>query len=40
METTVFALFAFVAIVAIFGALATLFGEESREGFAPYAAGA
>ena len=35
-----FALFAFVALVAIFGALATLFGEESREGFAPYGAGA
>lgn len=40
METTLFALFAFVAIVAIVGALATLFGAESREGFAPYAAGA
>jgi hypothetical protein len=39
MDTTLFAVFAFVAIVAIFGALATLYGEDSRDGFAPYSAG-
>ena len=31
---------AFVALLAAFSGLATLFGAESREGFAPYRAGA
>jgi hypothetical protein len=34
------AIAAIVVIVAIFGALATLYGEESRVGFAPYGNGA
>ena len=40
MDTTLFALLAFAALITIFGALATLLGEESREGFAPYGADA
>jgi hypothetical protein len=40
MDSILFAVFAFAAIVAIFGALATLYGEDSRAGFAPYRAGA
>ena len=31
---------AFVAFLAIFGVLATLLGADSRQGFAPYSAGA
>ena len=30
----------FAAFLAIFGVLATLLGSESRQGFAPYSAGA
>jgi hypothetical protein len=31
---------AFVALLAAFSGIAALFGAESREGFAPYRAGA
>jgi hypothetical protein len=31
---------AFAAFLAIFGVLAALLGEDSRQGFAPYSAGA
>ena len=31
---------AFVAFLAIFGVLAALLGADSRQGFAPYSAGA
>jgi hypothetical protein len=37
---SLFAIGAFVAVLALFGVVAGLFGEESREGFAPYGAGA
>jgi hypothetical protein len=39
MEASLFAIAAIVAIVAILGALATLYGEETRQGFAPYGNG-
>jgi hypothetical protein len=31
---------AFAAFLAIFGVIATLLGSDSRQGFAPYSAGA
>jgi hypothetical protein len=37
---TLFMIGAFVALLALFAAVAALFGAESRDGFAPYAAGA
>ena len=46
IETTMETLFAisaigaFVALLALFGSVAALFGEDSREPFAPYGAGA
>ena len=40
MDASLFAIVAFAALVALLGALATLYGEESREGFAPYSNGA
>jgi hypothetical protein len=36
MEASLFAFAAFVVLVAIFGAVASLYGEDSRQGFAPY----
>ena len=39
MEASLFAIAAIVAIIAIVGALATLYGEETRSGFAPYSNG-
>jgi hypothetical protein len=42
METlfAISAIGAFVALLALFGSAAALFGEDSREPFAPYGAGA
>ena len=43
MDAPVFAIvaiFAFVALLAIVGAAAALFGDDTRQGFAPYSAGA
>ena len=40
MEVSLFAIAAFAALVALLGAIATLYGEETREGFAPYSNGA
>ncbi len=40
MDASLFAIVAFVVIVAIVGALAALYGEETRQGFAPYSNGA
>jgi hypothetical protein len=40
MEATLFAVFAFVALLAIIGAIAAVVGDDTREGFAPYSAGA
>jgi hypothetical protein len=39
MDPSLFAIFVFVAFAAILGGLAALVGEDSRPGFAPYAAG-
>jgi hypothetical protein len=38
MEASLFAVAAFVALLAILGAVASLYGEDSRQGFAPYSA--
>jgi hypothetical protein len=42
METlfAISAIGAFVALLALFGSVAALFGEDSRESVAPYGAGA
>ena len=37
---TLFAIGAFVAVLALFGAVAALFGEDSRQGFSVYSAAA
>ena len=39
MDASLFAIVAIVAVVAILGALATVYGEETRQGFAPYGDG-
>ena len=38
MEASLFAVAAFVVLLAILGAVAGLYGEDSRQGFAPYSA--
>ena len=40
MEATLFAILAFVALLAIVGAIAAIASNDTREGFAPYSAGA
>jgi hypothetical protein len=36
MDVSLFVIGAFVALIAVFGAIASLYGEESRPGFSGY----
>ncbi len=40
MEASLFAILEFVALLAMVGAVAALSGNDTRDGFAPYGAGA